>query len=236
MSGGRDRGSVSAPLHGAALTRSLEDRFRTALVSASAGPLTLEVLKPANSDDLITEEDFVRDERLPYWADIWPSSLVLASHVRTLHGAGHRLLELGCGLGLVSTAAVLAGFDVVATDYYDDALLFAEANVWRNAARPLGTRMVDWRELPPDLGCFDVVVASDVLYERLYATLIADALALTLEPGGVGLIADPGRIAAPAFVTECAERGLVVAQPTRVPWAEGSIRQTIDILRVERRR
>jgi len=34
---------------------------------------------------------------------------------------GHPVLELGCGSGLVATSAALAGFDVVASDYYEDA-------------------------------------------------------------------------------------------------------------------
>ena len=64
------------------------------------------LLRPASADALISEADFAVDDRLPYWADVWPSSIVLAGHVRGLDGSGRTLLELGCGLGLLGTAAM----------------------------------------------------------------------------------------------------------------------------------
>ena len=114
-----------------ALRRELERRFRTAERTTTIGGQEITLLSPANADDLISEDDYVKDERLPYWADLWPSAQILAEEVRTMRLAGQRVLELGCGLGLVSIAAAMAGADVVATDYYDDALLFARANAWR---------------------------------------------------------------------------------------------------------
>ena len=41
-----------------------------------------------------------------------------------------------------------AGYDVLASDYYDDALLFTRANAWRTLKREPRTRMIDWRDLP----------------------------------------------------------------------------------------
>ena len=194
------------------------------------------LLRPETSDALITEEDYVRDERLPYWADLWPSSFVLARHIASIEGAGRRLLELGCGVGLASVAATRAGFDVTATDYYDDAVAFACVNVARNHLPAPAVRMVDWRALPADLGLFDVVIASDVLYEPRYPGLIADVLAQTLTPDGEALIADPGRVAAPDFPVQCEARGLTVSPRATIPYVEGEVRQTIDILAVRRAR
>src|SRR5262249_15185388 len=139
---------------------------------------------PANAEELISEEDFARDERLPYWADIWPSSRVLAARILEEKGTGRSLIELGCGAGLVSAAAAMAGFDVVATDYYEDALDFTRVNVNANAGRDIGTRLLDWRDIPNDIGMFDCVVASDVLYERAYGELVANALARLVAPNG----------------------------------------------------
>jgi predicted nicotinamide N-methyase len=216
------------------LERGLVRRFRTAesTVETAGGSFTL--LHPANADDLISEDDYVRDERLPYWADVWPSSTVLAGIVAGLDGGGARMLELGCGLGLVASAGARARFAVTATDYYTDALGFAAVNVWRNAEREIETRHVDWRDFPPDLGRFALVVASDVLYEHEYATLVARAIERTLAPGGRGLVADPGRVAAPAFLEECAALGLRAARTGRHPWSAGEINQTIDLYEVTR--
>lgn len=213
----------------------LRRRFRVASVSVPLGAGTVELLRPENSDALITEEDYIRDERLPYWADLWPSSFVLARHVASLRGDGRRLLELGCGVGLASVAAARAGFLVTSTDYYDDAIAFACVNVARNGVPEPSVRMVDWRNLPEDLGVFDLVIASDVLYEARYPGLIAEVLARTLAKDGEGLIADPGRVAAPDFPVQCDARGLSVTPRARVEYIEGDIRQTIEILAVRRR-
>ena len=191
-----------------ALERQLRARFDVVETPVAVGDRAVPLLRPRSADDLISEADFVADERLPYWADVWPSSTVLARHVGGLWGGGRPLLELGCGLGLVSSSAAARGFDVLATDYYEDALRFAELNVGRTTGTALRTRHVDWRELPHDLPLFDVVLASDVLYEPAYASLVANVLARTLAPRGEAWVADPGRVATGMFLDEVARRGI----------------------------
>jgi predicted nicotinamide N-methyase len=218
--------------HYESLRADLERRFRTTTRVVLLGGAEVELLSPANADDLISEDDYVMDERLPYWADLWPSAQILAGEVRTMRLAGARVLELGCGMGLVAVAAAMAGGDVTATDYYEDAIRFSELNVATATGRTIGTRMVDWSKMPADLGKFDVVLASDVLYEPRYAAMVADAIAATLARGGRAVIADPGRIALPDFRDECAARGLVSAGDPR-PYAEAKIRQTITLWTLE---
>lgn len=191
----------------------------------------MELLSPANADDLISEDDYVRDERLPYWADLWPSAQILANEVALMRLQNQRVLELGCGLGIVAMGAALAGATVTATDYYDDALEFAALNVESNTGKKISTRMVDWSTLPPDLGKFDVVLASDVLYEHRYAALVATTIAKTLVKGGEAIVADPGRIALEEFREECKDRGLVSEGDAR-PYREGEISQTITLWRI----
>ena len=209
--------------------RALYDRFVVCEEPITVGERVFDIIRPRNADDLISEADYVMDERLPYWADIWPSSTALAGVAAGLDGRGKRALELGCGLGLVTVGALRAGFNVLASDYYEDALLFARRNGLRNAGREPETRMVDWRVWPADLGRFDLLLASDVLYERTHATLVADAIVSALRPGGRALIADPGRVALLAFVTACEERGCRASVHARIPWAEGIAKQTITI-------
>jgi predicted nicotinamide N-methyase len=214
-----------------ALRRELERRFRTSTREVQLGGLDVRLLSPANADDLISEDDYVMDERLPYWADLWPSAQVLAEEARTLRLRGQRVLELGCGLGLVAIGATLAGAEVTATDYYEDALQFAQLNVLEATGRAIATRMVNWVEMPKDLGRFDLVFASDVLYEHRYAPLVANAIASTLVRGGEAIVADPGRIAVEGFLDECRERGLVATSDQR-QWSEGEIRQTVTLWRL----
>jgi len=208
------------------------DMARTDLMVAGR---EVRIHHPRNADDLIDEQAFVDDERLPYWADLWPSARVLAERVATMPVDGRRFLELGCGTGLVSIAAAIAGFDVTATDYYDEALRFTALNVLVNTGALIDTRIGDWRRFPHDIGRFELVVASDVLYEQPHAGLIAGVLDRTLTARGSAVIADPGRIAAPQFVDECKERGMPAAILDRITFEEGNIRQTIDLYEVRRR-
>lgn len=213
------------------LRAALTQRFRTTTRAIRIAERDVELLSPANADDLISEDDYVRDERLPYWADLWPSAHILANEVALMRLSGQRVLELGCGLGVVALGAVIAGGDVTATDYYDDALLFAQLNVAEATGATIATRMVDWVAMPDDLGKFDVVLASDVLYEHRYAAMVADAIAKTLVRGGEAIVADPGRIALDEFREECRDRGIVSEGDVR-PFREGEISQTITLWRL----
>lgn len=216
----------------------IQRRFTLAEHPIEIPGLQVSLLKPRNFDDLISEADYVRDERLPYWADLWASSEVLALYMLERGGslkaevAANRpaqALEFGCGLGLVALAAERVGFTVLATDYYDDALLFAAHNGERANGRPLATRMVDWTAMPTDLGSYPLVIAADVLYEMRYAPILADALVQTLAPGGVFVLADQGRIALEAFLEETATRGLEHRITHRVPAPPGVAKPNITI-------
>jgi ETFB lysine methyltransferase len=208
----------------------LERRFRTRETIVDLERRDVRMLHPANADDLISEEDFIRDERMPYWADLWPSSLMLARAMVNEVGRGARLIELGCGSGLVTVAAAIAGYDVLATDYYDDALLFTQANVERNLDRTVKTREVDWRQMPADLGVFPRVIAADVLYEPTYGDLVANAVAKTLAPDGRATVADPGRLSRDNFVAAAKELGLTVDLSKKVKFEEGEVRQEITLI------
>ena len=221
-------------LDGDALVASLERRFRTVIVDVPVDDRTYSILKPANADDLIREEDFVKDERLPYWADIWPSSTILAARLQKMDRRGAKALELGCGVGLCTIAARRAGLDVLSTDYYEDALEFTRANVFRNSAGDARTMLFDWRHPPDNLGRFDFIFASDVLYEREYAILLPQILDKALADRGSALVADPGRVAVPVFLEVCAEIGLIASKEETRPFASGEIRQSIDIYSVTR--
>lgn len=220
------------------LTADLERRYRVVSDTVPVGDGFLKLLRPDSADDLISEDDFVGDERLPYWAAIWPASIVLANEI-----AGDRLgaasgkkrtIELGCGIGLVTTTAMRAGMDVLATDYYEPALEFTRANTCRNLSREAATQMVNWRELPPAMGRFDLLLASDVLYEREYAGLLPRVFDKLLQFDGHAIIADPGRVSTPAFLYGCKMAGFRVVEMKSIPWEAGAIKQKIDIYTIAR--
>jgi hypothetical protein len=94
--------------------------------------------------------------------------------------------------------------------------------------------LLDWRNLPSTLGRFDVVVASDVLYERPYGPLVARVLDAALAPGGLAVIADPGRVGRTEFVRALGPLGLRVHSQTDVVFRDGQIRQTIKLFEIAR--
>ena len=228
---------MSASSEIARIEESLRRRFRVVETEVPLGDTVIALAHPASSDELISEEDYLKDERLPYWAEPWPSSFALARHLLSgdsLLGAGRgrRMLELGCGTGLVAAAAALAGFEVTASDYYEDALRFARVNVWHATKRAIDVLHLDWRALPELMPRYDAVIASDVLYERPYAEIVATTIARTLAPGGMAMVADPGRMATPAFLEACPAAGLHIERKRRLPFKEGAVRQTIDLYEI----
>lgn len=226
-----------AALEGDDLVHALTRRFDTVTDDIGVGDRSFSILRPRNSDALIREEDFVMDERLPYWADVWPSSTVLAGHflrlaARPRSGGSRRGLELGCGVGVVTTAAMIAGYEMIASDYYTDALAFTRANAFRITGRSPAARMIDWRTFPADIESLDMIIASDVLYEKEYARILPGIFKRALAPGGMAIVADPGRIGVPDFVEACAESGLVIRSKVTHPFSVGEIRQSIDLYEI----
>jgi len=176
----------------------------------------LRLLRPRDAEALLDEAAFEREEFLPYWAELWPSSLALAAAIsgRSLRGA--RTLELGCGLGLPSIAAALAGGRVLATDWSADAIAITAENAERNGA-DLETLVCSWTDPGPllDRAPWDLVLASDLLYEARNG----DAL-LPLLPRLTGEVwlADPGRQAADRFLDAARRDWEIVSSPTpRLP-------------------
>jgi predicted nicotinamide N-methyase len=168
-----------------------------------AGPLRLRIARPHDPEQLIDEARFDVDEYMPYWAQLWPAGVALATYIATdCDLVGRRVVELGCGLGLPSIAAALGGAQVLATDWAQDAVDAAAANAARNGVA-IEALVVSWDEPAPLLARapFDLVFAADVLYERRNVEpLLALLPLLTPEV----LLAEPGRPYAPAFLERAA--------------------------------
>jgi predicted nicotinamide N-methyase len=166
----------------------------------------LELARPRDSEALLSDEAFEREEFLPYWAELWASGVALAHDISLRSLRGKRTLELGCGLGLPSIAASLAGGRVLATDWSRDAVLATAANAARNGAR-LETLVCDWQR-PDEIvrrAPWDLVLASDVLYERRNVELLLALLLRLVDRRGQILIADPGRAPADRFLERAAD-------------------------------
>ena len=76
----------------------------------------LTITRPVDADALLDERAFGREEFMPYWAELWPSSRALARRVGTRALRSAHMLELGYKLELPSIAATLASGHVLTTD------------------------------------------------------------------------------------------------------------------------
>jgi predicted nicotinamide N-methyase len=170
------------------------------------------IWRPPDMEALIDLVAFEADERIPYWADVWESAIVLAEEIAKLDGYGRTMLELGCGLGLPSLVAARSGFAVTATDYEEPALEGVRYNAAQNGLEGIAARVLDWRNIPSDLDRFDLVVAADVLYEPHHSAALAAVIARTLAPAGLALVADPCRTRAAGFADACRAQGLGVVK------------------------
>lgn len=191
------------------------------------------VYRPEAADALIDEAEFDHDERLPYWADLWSSSIALARHVAGTELAGKKAVEVGCGVGLPAMAALVSGAEVTATDHYEAALDFAAHNARENTGRELSTAILDWRapETWEGLGSFDLLLGADLLYERRNTIPLASVVQALLAPGGEALIADPGRRETGEFLAEMRRRGFESDVTQRVVEGEPEVRSEIYRLR-----
>jgi predicted nicotinamide N-methyase len=166
--------------------------------------LNFTITRPRSAEDLIDEDEYTDDERLPYWADLWPSGRALAAALAGRELAGARILELGAGLGLPSLVALARGAQPLATDWYPVALRFARANAAAAGLPPLATLEVNW-SAPPDAlrshGPFDLIVGADIAYEARHAAQLAPLIEELATVRTTVLIADPRRPDANALVT-----------------------------------
>ena len=154
----------------------------------------LHVLRPRDADALLDEHAFEHEEYLPYWAELWPSGVALARRVAARALKGARVLELGCGLGLPSLAAALAGGRVLATDWSPQAIELLHENAARNGAE-LETARVDWQHpgAITERAPWDLVLGADLLYERRNVAPLLELVPRLLGTKGELWLADPGR-------------------------------------------
>lgn len=156
----------------------------------------IDFVHPRDAMELLWEQDFDDDEQQypPYWAELWPSGVELAYAVSTRELAGLQVLELGCGLGLPSIAAALGGGRVLATDRSPDAASATAVNARRSGA-VVETALCSWAQ--PDAvverGPWDLVLASDVLYDRRNVAELLELLPRLVDGSSEVWIADPGR-------------------------------------------
>ncbi len=152
--------------------------------------------------------EFTEDERLPYWTELWPSSLVLAEwlHEQRDRLQGQACLDLGCGIGLTALVGQWLGARVIGMDYEPEALRYARLNAEHNRVSQPGWVVMDWRKPAVRKRSLRFVWGGDIMYEQRFAAPVLDFLEYALEDDGVAWVAEPSRAVYDTFRAALANR------------------------------
>lgn len=179
----------------------------------SFGEHELKLTVPDRPDALLEDPEVLaeneRDDYMPYWAYLWPAAIHMSKAVfQADWPAGTRVLELGCGVGLVGVAARAKGCQVTMTDYDAKSVVVAEHNARINGFDDVEAVELDWRT--PPKATYSVILGCDLLYEQRNLQPILELIETMLEPGGICWLADGGRNVAHQFWYLARERGYAV--------------------------
>ena len=129
----------------------------------------------------------------PLFGVLWRSEELLSHLMLTEDLGSKRILEIGCGLALASLVLKRRGADITATDYHPDAGQFLDFNADLNGIDRISFKRVSWHAPDASLGHFDLVVGSDLLYDRHNLEPLVHFLDSYVGQNGEIVLVDPGR-------------------------------------------
>jgi predicted nicotinamide N-methyase len=145
------------------------------------------------SDDDVAEKLGISTATWPFFGIIWDSSLVLAHFLYDFNITGKRIFEVGCGIRLSSLLLNNLLVDITATDYHPEAEIFLIENTKLNHGKPIPFIRTGWEDEDIDLGRFDLIIESDLLYEREHASILSGFIDQHAKTGCEVILVDPGR-------------------------------------------
>jgi predicted nicotinamide N-methyase len=158
----------------------------------------------------------------PLFGLLWPSGAQLAARLALRPVTdGERILELGCGLALASLVGHRRGADMTASDCHPLTEGFLVENLRLNALAPMKYRHGHWGGVAPApardglaaplalSGHFDLIVGSDLLYERDESGALAATIVRHAAPDAEVWIVDPDRGNRAAFHRHMLAAGFV---------------------------
>ena len=160
----------------------------------------------------------------PMFGLTWPSGMRLAAHMALRPvTAGESILEIGCGLALASLVCHRRGADITASDCHPLAELFLLENLRLNHLQPLPYRHGHWgapvpvphagdRIRHPVVGRYDLIIGSDLLYERDAHGALATFIGRHARESATVWIVDPDRGNRPAFSRNMAGEGFSLTE------------------------
>ncbi len=192
--------------------------YQTEALELNIEGIPIKILHITNVDDLYNEliakgetHEDVQDERIPYWAELWPAAIGLSKYLVAFDITKDikNVIEIGCGLGLPSIIAGKLGANAIMTDYLEDALLFAKQNWKLNNDAEARFEIMDWRN-PNPVFASDLVLASDITYEKRFFEFLPNAFRTLCKPGGSIIVSDPSREVAQDFFQSITKEGFTI--------------------------
>ena len=191
--------------------------------TVTVGGRTWTIAEASSPDALVARVETDADlAAFPYGLLLWPAAIALAERLVAEPAlvAGKRVLELGAGVGLPGLVAQHLGGRVTQTDYQPAPLALARRNARQNGVTGIVTLEGDWRRFPT-LPPFDVVLGSDILYERALHPALLALLPTVVAPGGLLLLSDPLRPQSTVFVDALERAGWQVTMAGQtIAWRE----------------
>lgn len=163
----------------------------------------------------------------PLFGMLWPSGLQLAKKIiKRPVNPDHKILEIGCGLGLASLMAHRLGANVTASDRHPLTQHFLSKNTRNNLLPNLNYRHGQWgleqKVSLNDTGApliserYDLVMGSDLLYDPSSPAQVADFVHSVAAAESEVWVMDPNRGYRNQFSRAMAKYGFSLTQDKKI--------------------
>lgn len=136
----------------------------------------------------------INEDLCPYFAKIWECALSLAKWIDAHHYQFNqkKVLEIGAGLAIPSMVLAKLGHNVMAMDFHPHAAYFSNINQKINNLS-FNFLEKNWSELGSAIKSFDIIIASDILYEGKFIADLIELLNNNLSENSLFILCDPIR-------------------------------------------
>lgn len=124
---------------------------------------------------------------------LWPSSKILATLMNNYNIKDKRILEVGCGIALSSLVLNHRNANITTTDFNPEVQKFLVENTRINHGKTIPFECANWANADDTLGKFDLIIASDILYEQFHLEDLSRFLNEHTNDSCEIIIVDPGR-------------------------------------------
>jgi len=133
-----------------------------------------------------------------YWNRVWDSEVALSEWLlKEFYPnklSGRTVLELGCGTGLAGMVAAKLGGVPTFSDKVFMVMDSIKEACKLNRIVDYRTRLLDWARPQEILDTYDVILGSEIFYDRRFLEDLRELLKRVLTVDGRGVFCDPNRL------------------------------------------